>query len=211
MTASAAVTAMRPMRGVRARLGAGTTHAKLRLLLLVLLALTVLWGVVAAWSVAGHASAAGNVRAVSEPLSLDAQRIYRSLSDADATEAAAFLHGGQEPLALRRQYQADIARAARELETATAAAGGSSAGPQLAVLSAGLPVYAGLVETARADNRLGYPLGAAYLREASGLMRSTLLPAARAVYAHENAQLAAADQQATSVPYAALVAAVLAA
>jgi hypothetical protein len=161
--------------------------------------------------VAGHASAADNVRAVSEPLSLDAQRIYRSLSAADATEAAAFLSGGEEPVALRRQYQADIVQAARELETATAAAGGSSAGPQLAVLSAELPVYTGLVETARADNRLGYPLGAAYLREASGLMRSTLLPAARAVYAHENAQLAAADQQATELPWAAIVVAVIAA
>jgi hypothetical protein len=208
MTAGAAVA---PVRGIRGTLAAGTTHAKLRLLLLALQVLTVLWGAVAAWSVAGHASAAGNVRAVSEPLSLDAQRIYRSLSDADATEAAAFLHGGQDPLRLRRQYQADVAQAARELETATAAAGGSSAGPQLAVLSAGLPVYTGLVETARADNRLGYPLGAAYLREASGLMRSTLLPAARAVYAHENAQLAAADRQATAFPYAAIIVAVIAA
>lgn len=211
MTAGTAAAPVRQVRGVRVRLTAATTHAKLRLLLLAVLALTVLWGGVAAWSVASQASAAGNVRAVSEPLSLDAQRIYRSLSDADATEAAAFLSGGQEPLRLRRQYQAFIAQAARELETATAAAGGSSAGPQLAVLSAELPVYSGLVETARADNRLGYPLGAAYLREASDLMRSTLLPAARAVYAHENAQLATADQQATSVPYAALVVAVLAA
>ena len=211
MTAGVAVAPVSPMRGLRSALLAGTTDAKLRLLLLALLALTALWAGVAASSVAGRASAAANVRAVSEPLSLDAQRIYRSLSDADAAEAAAFLSGGQEPMPLRRQYQADIAQAARELETATAAAGGSSAGPQLAVLSAGLPVYTGIVETARADNRLGYPLGAAYLREASNQMRSTLLPAARAVYAHENGQLTAADQQATATPYAAFVVAVIAA
>lgn len=184
---------------------------KLLLLLLVLLVLVVLWGGVAGSAVAGHAAAAGNVLSVSEPLSLDAQRIYRSLSDADATEAAAFLSGGQETLALRQQYQADIAQAARELEAATAAAGRSSAGPLLATLSAGLPVYAGLVETARADNRLGLPLGAAYLRDASGLMRSTLLPAARELYAQENAQLAAASQRATSLPYAAYIVALLAA
>ena len=211
MTGGAAVAPVRPVRSLRGTVTAGTTHARLRLLLMALLVVTALWGGVAAWSVAGHASAAANVRAASEPLSLDAQRIYRSLSDADATEAAAFLHGGQETLPLRRQYQGDIAQAARELEAATAAAGGSSAGPQLAILSAALPVYTGLVETARTDNRLGYPLGAAYLREASGLMRATMLPAARAVYAHENAQLAAADQQATALPYAAFVVAIIAA
>jgi len=209
MTTGVAVAPAHPARGLRGTLAAGTTHAKLRLLLLTLLALTVLWGGIAAWSVAGHASAASNVRAVSEPLSLDAQRIYRSLSDADATEATAFLSGGQEPLALRRRYQADIAQAARQLEAATAAAGQSAAGRQLAILSGGLPVYTGSIETARADNRYGYPLGAAYLREASGFMRGTLLPAASAVYAQENAQLAVADQQATAVPYSALVVAVI--
>ena len=176
---------------VLGRLRAGSTPAKLRLLLAALLAVSLLWGAVAAWTVAGHASAAGNVVAVSEPLSLDAQQIYRSLSDADATEAAAFLSGGLEPLALRARYQADIAQAANRLEAATAAAGQSAAGSLLAILSRGLPVYAGLVETARADNRLGLPLGAAYLRRASAFMRATLLPAARSLYAQENAQLAA--------------------
>jgi hypothetical protein len=190
---------------------AGSTPAKLRMVLAGLLAACLLWAGVAAWTVAGHASATGNVVTVSEPLSFDAQQIYRSLSDADATEAAAFLSGGLEPLALRARYQADIALAARHLEAATAAAGQSAAGSRLAILSAGLPVYAGLVETARADNRLGLPLGAAYLREASAYMRTRLLPAARGLYAQENAQLAAADQQATGLPYAALAVALIAA
>jgi hypothetical protein len=188
---------------------AGSAPARLRLLLSGLAALTVLWGAVAASTVAARAAAAGNVAAVSEPLSLDAQRIYRSLSDADATEAAAFLHGGLEPFFMRRRYLADIARAASVLETATAAAGQSAAGSQLAILSADLPVYAGLVETARAYNRLGLPLGAAYLREASGLMRSRLLPAARELYAQENARLAGADGQATALPYAVFAIAVI--
>jgi len=198
-------------RNLRTTIAARPTPAKLWLLLLALSALTALWGSVAALSVAGQASAAGNVRAVSEPLSLDAQRTYRSLSDADATEAAAFLSGGQEPSALRQEYQTDIAQAARELEAATAAAGQSAAGKQLAILSAGLPVYTGYIETARAENRLGLPLGAAYLREASGFMRGTLLPAARDLYALENGQLAAADQQATAVPYGAYAVGLIAA
>jgi hypothetical protein len=218
MTAGSAVThapraTASPVRPALPRLGGGakvaTTPAKLRLLLIGLAGLSLCWGAAAAWTVAVHASAAANVVTVSEPLSLDAQQIYRSFSDADATEAAAFLSGGLEPLALRRRYEADIAQAARHLEAAIAAAGQSAAGSRLATLSAGLPVYTGLVETARADNRLGLPLGAAYLREASGLMRATLLPEARDLYAQENAQLAAADGRATGLPYLALTVAVI--
>jgi hypothetical protein len=58
------------------------------------------------------------------------------------------------------------------------------------------------VETARADNRLGFPLGAAYLREASSLMRGTLLPAARNVSEQANGQLSAASGKATGLPLA---------
>jgi hypothetical protein len=191
-------------------IGLGARPAKLRVLLVGLVLLSLLWGAVAGWTVSSHASAASNVVAISEPLSLDAQQIYGALSDADATEAAAFLSGGLEPLGLRHRYQADIGKAARELEAATAAAGHSAAASRLATLAAGLPVYTGLVETARADNRLGLPLGAAYLREASAYLRATMLPAARDLYAQENAQLAAADQQATSLPYIAAVVALIA-
>ncbi len=156
-------------------IGLGTTPAKLRILMVGLIGLSLIWAAVAAWTVSIHSSAASNVVTVSEPLSFDAQRIYRALSDADATEAAAFLSGGLEPFSLRQRYEADIEQAGHELEAAAAAAGHSAAESQLAALAAGLPVYAGLVETARADNRLGLPLGAAYLREASAFMRTTLL------------------------------------
>jgi hypothetical protein len=172
------------------------------LLLACLVVLCLVWGGVAAWVVSQRASGAGNVVGTSEPLSLDGQQIYRSLSDADATAASAFLSGGLEPFAARRRYLADIAQAASRLESATAAAGQSAAAHDLAMLAAGLPVYTGLVETARANNRLGLPLGAAYLREASALMRGTLLPAARNVSAQADAQLTAASGQAAGLPLA---------
>jgi hypothetical protein len=186
-----------------------TTPAKLRLLLVGLLVMTAAWGIVEAWTVAARASAANNIVFGSEPLTLDAQQIYRSLSDADATAAAAFLSGGLEPVPLRLRYLSDIAHAAGLLEAATAAAGNTHAKASLATLTVGLPVYTGLVETARADNRLGYPLGAAYLRQASAFMRATLLPAARDLYAQETAQLAAANSQATAFPYLGVVAALI--
>ena len=186
----------------------GTAPARLWLALVALVALSIAWGVAAARAVSQRASAAGSVAATSEPLSVDAQRIYSALSDADATAAAAFLSGGLEPLAARQRYAADVARAATSLAAATGTAGQVPARARLAILSRNLPVYAGLVETARADNRLGLPVGAAYLRQASGLMRTTLLPAARTVYIQADAQLAADDGGAAALPFVAVAVAV---
>jgi hypothetical protein len=190
--------------------GGSTTPARLRLLMAGTVAFGLLWGAAAAWTAAQRTSAAGDVVAASEPLSFDAQQIYQSLSDADATEAAAFL-AGTEPPAARGRYLADIARAESYLEAATAAAGNQGLRSQLTVLSTGVPVYTGLVETARSDNQQGLPVGAAYLGEASYLMRTRLLPAANGLYTQENARLAAADRQATALPVLAVLVAIVAA
>jgi hypothetical protein len=197
-----ASTVVVPRRAPGSFLRPSTSPAKLRLLLAGLLLLCLIWGVLAELTAVRYASAANNVVVTSEPLSLDAQQIYRSLSDADSTVASAFLAGGIEPLAARHRYQGDIARAARLLAAAAALTGHSAATRQLATIAVDLPVYAGEVETARADARLGLPLGAAYLREASGLMRSVLLPAAFSVFAAENARLNEVSGQATGLPLA---------
>ena len=76
----------------------------------------------------------------SEPLSLDAQQMYRSLSDADITATTAFLSGVQEPLANRQRYAADISGAAADL-AALKATGAQSQDPSLSAIAAGLPVY----------------------------------------------------------------------
>jgi hypothetical protein len=191
-----------PAASRRFRLDASTTPGRLRVLLLILVLVSLAWGALAAFTVNQHASAASSVVAVREPLSIDAQQIYQHLSDADNTAATAFLAGGLEPTAARQRYLADIQAAGTEIENATAQGGAAlgSAAQDLATLSADLPVYAGEVETARADNRQGFPLGAAYLREASGLMRSALLHAADDMYATENASLTATSAQATGLP-----------
>ena len=178
-----------------------TTPGKLRLLLVVLVVLSLAWGVLATLTADQHASAAADLVAAREPLTLDAQQIYRGLSDADAAAASAFLSGGLEPAAARQRYDADISQAALGIEAAGALVGPSgSASKDLAALSAGLPVYAGEVGTAVADNRLGLPLGAAYLREASALLRGTLLPAASDIYTKESGLLTSASAQATGLP-----------
>jgi hypothetical protein len=183
----------------RFRLDLSRTPGRLRLLLGVLVLLSLAWGALAAFTAEQYASAASSVAGVREPLSFDAQQIYSHLSDADDTAATAFLAGEPDPPAMRQRYLADIRAAGTETEAATAQGGASlgAAANDLSTLSAGLPIYAGEVETARADNRLGFPLGAAYLREASGLMRGTLLPAANKMYAAENASLGATSARAT--------------
>jgi hypothetical protein len=195
--------------GPLGRFTARNTPARLRLLLAVTIAASLLWGAVAAWTAGERTSAAGNVVAGTEPLSFDAQQIYQSLSDADATGATAFL-ARTEPAAARSQYLADIARAETYLEAATAAAANQRPGPELTVLSTEIPVYTGLVETARADNQQGLAVGAAFLGEASYLMRAALLPAANRLYQQENARLSTADQQATGLPILAVLVALAA-
>ncbi|MDJ0001059.1 hypothetical protein QM787_27360, partial [Rhodococcus ruber] len=60
----------------------------------------------------------------------------------------------------------------------------------LASISTDLSVYSGLVETARANNRTGHPVGAAYLSEASTLMQTSMLPMAQQLHAQQEADVA---------------------
>jgi hypothetical protein len=162
-----------------------------------LVLLSIVVGVVTSTGVQGKSDEVRDLATSAEPLSVAAQDIYRALQDADATASSAFLAGGIEPVATRQQYLADIAQATSAL---TLEAGTQTAGNPLETLSSQLPIYTGLVETARANNRQGFPVGAAYLREASGLMRSTLLPAAEQLYKAENARLTAEQDTATTFP-----------
>jgi negative regulator of sigma E activity len=163
------------------------------------------WGVLATLMVVQHTSAARDVAATDESLSLDAQQIYQSLADADVTVSTAYLYGRTGPYADRVRYQHDIAVAAADLKAATAASGNSSIGTSLTTLSTALPVYTGYVEDGQIYNSLGYPAGGSFIEVASEEMHVTMLPAARSVYAQENAQLSRASAQATGLPLAIIV------
>lgn len=146
----------------------------------------------------------GGVAAGNGPLVVAAQDLYRALSDADATVANAFLLGGADPPALRTRYQQDLAAASDALVRLAAGVTAKNADGPLRQISANLPVYSGIVETARALNRQQLPLGAAYLREASALMRDALLPAAQSLYTAVSEQLADARDDASGFPWIAL-------
>ena len=170
---------------------ARSTPGRLGLIVVVLVVASLASGWLSTWSVSRHERALEDLATRSEPLSDAAQEVYRALQDADATAASAFLSGGLEPPQLRDRYEADIAQAQAALSVATASS------PDLtATLAAQLPVYTGLIETARSNNRQGFPVGAAYLREASGLMRAQLLPAAQELYRAETDRVADAQDEA---------------
>ena len=167
-----------------------------------LVVLAIIVGIVTSNGVQAKGDDVRDLTTTAEPLSVAAQDIYRALQDADATASSAFLAGGIEPAATRQQYLADIAQATSAL---TLQAGTEIAPGALETLSSQLPIYTGLVETARANNRQGFPVGAAYLREASGLMRAKLLPAAEQLYKAENARLTQEQDAATSFPLGQIV------
>ncbi len=199
--------------------GAATTEpGRLRALGAVLALLVVVFGAATAWQVTDRSAAADDVVLRSQPLTVDAASIFRSLADADTTAAGGFLAGGTESAVTRQRYEADVATASQLLVRAAANARVPGAedgavdrtGEQVARLNALLPRYTGLIETARTNNRQGLPLGGAYLRYANGLMRTELLPAAQALYEAETERLAVDQARATAWPGFALVAGVVA-
>jgi hypothetical protein len=156
-----------------------------------------------------HASAAQDVVSTSEPLSLSAQQMYRSLADADVTATTAFLTGPNESLANRQRFAADIRQAGADLSNLRGEATSGSNPHLLASLSAistALPVYTQYVAQAQTEYSLGYLLtGGSFMQVASEVMHLTLLPAARTAYAQENAGLTAASARATGLPWIAVV------
>jgi hypothetical protein len=158
------------------------------------------FGTVTAVAVSARGSAADSAWATSEPLLVDAQNVYTSLSDADSTAAGAFLAGSSASQELRDRYETDLAAAAGSLVRAAQQVGPSSQlGRSIQTLSVDLPIYSGLVEMARANNLQGFPVGAAYLGEASNLMRTALLPAASDLYQTESQRLRDDQSGATSL------------
>src|SRR5262249_25308555 len=133
-----------------------TTPGRLRALWTAVVVLLVVFGVVASVSLAIRRNATRAAVTVSEPMMAQAENLYGSLADADATGAATFSAGGREPPASRARYLQDLRDASDRISALTAQPGGAgSAASAIGSLSEQLPVYSGLIDTARAYNREG--------------------------------------------------------
>ncbi|MBK8733492.1 MAG: hypothetical protein IPL93_11725 [Actinomycetales bacterium] len=97
------------------------------------------------------------------------QSVYADLLRADADATNAFLVGGLENAAQRADYEAAMGRVSESI--AAAAAAQPADATALAALNGLVTDYAATIESARAYNREGLPVGAQYLKIASTTLR----------------------------------------
>ncbi|HJQ47831.1 MAG TPA: hypothetical protein VJ870_16180 [Amycolatopsis sp.] len=167
---------------------------------LVLLAL--LTGLVGTFATQGKKDTINDLIDHREPLTAASQEVYRSLSDADATSANAFLVIGTESPELRDRYDLDIARAGTALAKAASDSDGvADASAKVEIIASNLPVYTGLIERAQVNNQQGFPVGASYLREASNLMQTVILRAASDLYQIDTDRLTAEQDEVSGFPW----------
>ncbi|MHC9558304.1 phenol hydroxylase [Corynebacterium diphtheriae] len=144
-----------------------TTPGKMTTLVVVLSVVLLSAGLSMAQSSAQRHADLNTLIGHTEPVANIAQDLYSSLSLADTEASASFVRGTND------NYVEYIQKAAL-LVTQTDG--------DIANIATQLPVYTGLVETARANNRQGHPVGVAYMSEASTLMQESILPAASQLY-----------------------------
>jgi hypothetical protein len=186
-------------RGKRA---ARTSPGRLAGMLVVVVVLSIVTGVVGAMMVQQKRGKLSDIASRREPVAAAAHQLYRALADADAMTVASFLHGGQDPDKLYARYEHDIQSAGRSLAVVGSdfAAGDRSA-RILRRITGNLPVYTGLIERAYANQRQGFPVGAAYLHEAYLLMQNKLLLPASKLFKAEKDRLAAEQDEADGFPW----------
>lgn len=215
----AAATASAPAGGQTAQAAGGAppagrlrTPARLAVALCCAVLALLGLGAGAAATMAGRQSTATSTTYASEPLVVYVQEIYQDLADADAAAAASILAGQVPPPALTERYDSDIKDAEKSLAYASrAVAGDDQASSELADVSTFLPQYTALIGVAEANNRQGYPVGAAYLRTASNALRLTTLPEVKAVVERETAAAEAGRSSVSGFPIWLLVVVLLAA
>ena len=187
-----------PLRlGRRSKAFARTTPGKIIVVMVLLTASLLAAGLSMSQSMAGRNQALDTVREATEPMSAAAHLLSTSLLHADTIAAGGFVQPGPLSEEDTRAYAAAIdtaVTAAGEIYKGAVEADSPSSARIEALVSdiqRDLPVYAALNERARVNQRMGNPVGVAYMSEASGIMRSRMLVAASEVNALTRADVAA--------------------
>ncbi len=158
-------------------LNQSSTPGRLRFLSLVIVALALATGIVASIVVSSRTTTTDRIRSVDEPSILVAREVQASLAEADASAATAFLAGGIENADQRLRYEAAISEAEASLsELAALVSGDGESADAVVQIQQTVSTYTGLIETARVNNRQGFPVGAAYLSNASDLLTGEVYP-----------------------------------
>ncbi|KQB86150.1 hypothetical protein [Corynebacterium lowii] len=148
-----------------------------------------------------------------EPTSSAAHNLYTSLSLADTMATTGMVQSGVMPEeSLSTYYQALDRASTAASEVAAGIGEDAQAAELIARVQRQLPVYAGLVETSRSNNRQGNPVSVSYMAEASALMRDEILEDASAIFDRASHNVSAQQYQAMRpqwVPLSGLIAAVI--
>ncbi|MBO3732454.1 MCP four helix bundle domain-containing protein [Glycomyces niveus] len=181
------------------------TPGQLRGVLAVIAALVLGAGITGMTAILAKSAVIEETTSQSGRLSVAALSLYQALSQADATAASSYLTAGTPSDEMNETYR----EAMRDATVALATAAGEVKTPAdtalVAELNARLPVYTGLVETARTFNRLGEPVGATYQEQASTLMREEMLPKAHDLQENSLGQLKESRSDAAAFPWVAAV------
>lgn len=141
----------------------------------------------------------------SEPVAFAAQELYNSLSVADAIATTGFLSDPSQSADTRESYRKALDTASRAVIRASNGSDPSSREMALILsIQEKLPSYVSLITEAGANNRQGYPLGAAYITQSSSLMQESLLPAAAELYVRTSSSVVFQQHQLTRPSWFAL-------
>lgn len=184
---------------------ARTTPGVVGLTAIVIVVACVIAAAVSAAQLEGRIAERNAVLDRSEPLAYAAHNLYAALSAADAAAASGFLSSEIDTGPMRRRYQQALADASSALADATSGAIDVPTRTAMAEISAQLSAYTGLIESARTNDRQGFPVGSAYLREASSLMQDGLLPDAERIFAGDIATVETGQRAVAALPTAGLL------
>lgn len=179
-----------PLRmGRRGHAFAQTTPGKIIVVMVLLTAMLLAAGLSMSQSMSSRNQALDTVREATEPMSAAAHLLSTSLLRADTIAAGGFVQPGPLSHEDVQAYSAaldtavssagEIYKGAVEADTATSA----RIEELVSDIQRDLPVYAGLNERARVNQRMGNPVGVAYMSEASSIMRTRMLVAASEINA----------------------------
>ncbi|MHA3021972.1 hypothetical protein ACXPWS_17175 [Mycobacterium sp. BMJ-28] len=184
---------------------ARTTPGAVSLIVIVVVVGALVAAAISAAQLDGRIAERNAILERSEPLAYAAHNLYAALSAADAAAVSAFLSSEIDTGPMRKRYQQALADASSALADATAGVTDADTRKSMAEISAQLSAYTGLVEAARANDRQGFPVGSGYLREASSLMQTGLLPAAERIYRNDAATVDDDQRAVGSLPVLGLV------
>ena len=138
------------------------------------MAIAVLFAVLASSGVHRRQRGIEEARVAAQRL-LDVQAVRVAIVAADSIASSNYLRGGLERSEARIAFDNNIRQASAGLANAREGLD-AAASESLSAASADLTEYTGLIEQARANNRQGFPVGAAYQRQANALITTSTLP-----------------------------------